>query len=499
MRRHRLRVRLRPDVVEVRPFLVPDNRQQFGPEEVVVPQEDDSPDPVSRSLLEPDRFHDPAPVVPGVVDPQDFHPGVPGLLVQTDDRVHVVVPLLVAVFPGVRDPMEHSAVPRHHLPAKSLLAQPLIPGKADVLDVAPFPFHDQYGERSPARGRLLDGDGDVGQQVVSLPIKRDQPFPKITHQSALGDLLVSPESGGFLEAGRLKSDGALPAHVVLRPLLDLDDRAEEIGSRLAPRDRFAHVNGEEPRPLVLAPHAGESLFPAAEIVRLSRFRTEKPRHLFGREPSRPRKPEIPHGPGLSLDNRHLDLPTAVFHVACHGSGGHPPDESLPRQECPYGLLRVGKVLLLDGRAAPQSGCRDDLRRGEPLRPRHFDLRDQGERPEEEEEIHLPVRLARERGDLAEDRFLGQPPNRRADPLPGEPIPGAHLDEPREFFVGDQERGRHLERDRGDEGTGGCRRGGFGRRGRPAKEEEERRRQEEWEEPTPFHEGSPSTVDTGNGT
>ena len=55
-------------------------------------------------------------------------------------------------------------------------------------------------------------------------------------------------------------------------------------------------------------------------------------------------------------------------------------------------------------------------------------------------------------------FSYRPPDRRADPLPGEPIPGAHLDEPRELLVGDQERGRHLERDRGDDGTGGCRRG-----------------------------------------
>ena len=352
--------------------------------------------------------------------------------------------------------------------------------------------------RSPARDRLLHGDGGVELQVVPPPVKRDQSLPKIAHQGALGDLLVSPESGDLREADRREGGGALPTHVVLRPLLDLDGRAQEIRRRLAPRDRVAHVHGEEPRPLVFASQAGEPLFPSAEVVRFPRFRAEKPPHLFGREPRRPRKPEIPHGPGSSLADRDQDLSAAVFHVAGHGYGGRPTDEPLPRQERPYGLLRVGQVLLLDGRAALQPGGGDDLRRGKPLRPRHFDLRDQGVWPEEEEEIRLSFRLAGERGDLAEDRFLGQPPNRRADRLPGEPIPGVHLDEPRELFVGDQERGRHLEGDRGDDRAGSCLRGGVGRHGRAAQEEEERRR-EERVGPTPFHEGSPSTVDTGNGT
>ena len=314
-----------------------------------------------------------------------------------------------------------------------------------------------------------------------------------------GDLLVSPESGDLRKAVRREGGNTFPAHVVQRPLLYLDDRAQEIRGRLAPRDRVAHVHGEEPDPLVLSPETGESLFPPAEVEPLPRFRAEKPRHLLGREPCRPRKPEIPHDPGLSLGNRYEDLSPAVFDIAGHRNGDRPPDEPLPHQEGPHGLLRVGKVLFLDGRAAPQSGRRDDLRGGEPLRPRHFDLRDEGEGSEEEEEIHLSVRLASERGDLAEDRFLVQPPDRRADPLPGEPIPRAHLDEPREFLVGDQERGRHLERDRRNDGTGGCRRGSFGRGGGPTEEEEERRRQEEREDLTPFHEGSPSSLDTGNGT
>ena len=245
------------------------------------------------------------------------------------------------------------------------------------------------------------------------------------------------------------------------------------------------MHGEEPRPLVLAPQAGESLFPPAKVVRLPRFRAEKPRHLLGREPCRPRKPEIPHGPRLSLGDRDKDLSPAVFHVAGHRNGNRPPDEPLPHQKGPHGLLRVGKILLLDGGPALQSGRRDDLRRREPLRPRHFDLRDQGERSEIKEEIHLSVGLASERGDLAEDRLLVQTPDRRADRLSGEPVPRAHLDEPREFLVGDQERGRDLERERGDDGTGGCRRGDFRRRGGPAKEEEERRRQEEREDTYSF--------------
>src|SRR5512143_29317 len=278
---YRILVCLGPDVVEVRAFLVSHDRQEFGPEKVVVPREDDFPDPVSRSLLDTDRLHDPATVVPGVVDPQDLHPGVPGLLVQPDDRVQVVVPILVAEFPGLRDPMEGSAGFRRHLPAENLPAQPMVPGESDILDVALFPFRDQHGERSPARGRLLDGDGDVDLQVIPPPIKRDQPLPKIAHQGALGDLLFSPEPGGPREAVRRERGGALPTHVVLRPLLDLDDRAQKIGCRLASRDGLAHVHGEEPRPLVLAPHAGESPLPAAEVVRLSRFRTEKPGHLFG--------------------------------------------------------------------------------------------------------------------------------------------------------------------------------------------------------------------------
>ena len=231
---------------------------------MVVPREDDFPEPESRPLLDTDRFHDPAAVVPGVVDPQDLHPGVPGLLVQPDDRVHVVVPILVAVLPGVRDPMEQPAAPRRHLPAKILLAQPLIPFDADVLDVAPFPFHDRHGERSPARGRLLHGDGGVEQQVAPGPVKRHQPLPQVAHQGALGDLLVSPESGHFGEPGRREGGDTFPAHVVPRPLLDRDDRAQEIRRRLAPLDRVAHVHGEKPRPLVLAPQVGESLFPSAE-------------------------------------------------------------------------------------------------------------------------------------------------------------------------------------------------------------------------------------------
>ncbi|MBF8259645.1 MAG: hypothetical protein HW377_2019 [Actinobacteria bacterium] len=233
------------------------------------------------------------------------------------------------------------------------------------------------------------------------------------------------------------------------------------------------------------------------------MRPQEPCDLLVCETRRPLKSRLPHGSGLSLGNREQDLSSAVFHVAGHRNGGRPPDEPLPRQKCPHGLLRVGKVLPLDGGTALQSRRRGDLRRGEPLRPRHFDLGDQGKRSEEEEEFHLSVRLASERGNLPEDRFLVQTPNRRAYPLPGEPIPRARLDEPREFLVGDQKRRGHMERDRGDDGTGGSRRGGLGRRRGAARKEEERRRQEKretlGETLTPFHAGNPSTGDICNGT
>ena len=244
--------------------------------------------------------------------------------------------------------MEHSAAPRRHLPAKSLLGQTPVPGEGDVLDVAPLPFHDRHNERSPSRGRLLQGDGGVEQQVAPFPVIHDQPLPQIAHKGALGEFLVSPEPGRLGEAVRGEGGDSPPAHVVPRSLLDRDGRAQEIRRRPAPLDRIAHVHGEEPRPLVLAPHTGESLFPPAEVVRLPRFRAEEPRHLFGREPCRPRKPEIPHGPGLSLGNRDKDLSTAVFHVAGHRNGGRSPDEPLPFQQGPHGLLRAGKILLFDG-------------------------------------------------------------------------------------------------------------------------------------------------------
>ena len=320
---------------------------------MVVPLENDFPDPVSRPLLDPDRFHDPAPVIPGVVDPQDLHPCVPGLLVKTDDRIHVVVPHFIVVLPGTRDPMEYPATLRRHLPAKNFLAQAPIPGEADGLDIAAFSFHDRHDQRGSARGRLLQGDGGLELQVVPFPVKRDQPLPQIVHQGSPGDLFVSLESGDLRKTVRREGGDALPTHVVPRPLLHLDGQAQEIRSRIAPVDRVAKVHGEEPLPFVLSPQSGEPLFPPLEVVRLPRFRAEKPLHLFGRKPGRPRKPDISHGSRVSLCNRDKDLSPAVFHVAGHRNGDRPPDKPFLHQQGPHSPFRGGEILLLDGGPALQ--------------------------------------------------------------------------------------------------------------------------------------------------